>query len=284
LKVAIIGSTGQLGSDLKRVFNEEAQPLTHSDIEITDMESCKKLKQLNPDVIINCAAFHKVDACEDDPEKTFKVNSLGAKNIAKIASKIGALNIYISTDYVFDGHKKGYYTEEDIQNPINVYGISKFIGEIFTKNYSDKHYNLRVASLFGVKGASGKGGNFIETMINKANSGENVRVIDDMFRSPTYTLECSYKIRELINNDLPYGTYHLTNSGRCSWYEFTKTIFSLLNKEVNIEAIKTNDLNMKAARPLNSSLSNKKIKSFNIQFHDWKSALKKYLIEKGHVK
>ena len=246
MKIAVIGSTGQLGTDLVKVFGTDAKPLSHQDIEVTDADNCEVLSQMKPDVVINCAAFHKVDACEDFPKKTLSVNSLGARNVASVASKIGALNIYISTDYVFDGKKGTPYVETDTTNPLNVYGVSKVAAETFTRNISDEHYIIRVASLFGVAGASGKGGNFVETMIKKADSGEDIKVIDDMIMSPTYTLECAHKIKELIEQHAPFGTYHVTNDGYCSWYDFTKIIFEYLNRDIEVGAIKTNDLNLKA--------------------------------------
>ena len=158
MKVAIIGANGQLGSDLVKAFGEEAIPLTHKDLDVTDFESLKLLKELKPDVIINTAAYVRVDDAELYPERAFQVNAVGALNVARIANEINAINIYISTDYVFDGTKGKPYTEEDAPNPISVYGLSKYAGEIFTRNYSPKHYVIRVASLYGKAGASGKAG------------------------------------------------------------------------------------------------------------------------------
>jgi len=284
MKIAVIGAGGQLGSDLVKVFGTNTIPLIHQDIEVTDPISCEVLMRLKPDVVINCAAFHKVDACEDFPEKTFQVNSLGARNVASIASKIGALNIFISTDYVFDGMKGKPYIETDITNPINVYGVSKVAGETFTRNFSDKHYVVRTASLFGVTGSSGKGGNFVETMIKKADGDEEIKVIDDMVMSPTYTLDLAQKIKELIEHEAPHGIYHITNDGFCSWNKFAETIFELLDRNIKVGTIKTGDLNLKAPRPPNSSLSNDKLKSIDIKLDGWKEGLKKYLEEKGHLK
>ena len=170
MKVAVIGASGQLGSDLVKVF-EDVIPLTHKDIEVTDLSSCEILKELKPDVVINTAAYHKTDECEENPEKAFLVNSVGARNVALICKEIGAIDVFISTDYVFDGSKKEPYTEEDVPNPINVYGVSKYAGEILTRYICGKYYIIRVASLFGVAGARGKGGSFVETMIKKAKAG-----------------------------------------------------------------------------------------------------------------
>lgn len=284
MKAAIIGARGQLGSDLVKIFGKEAVPLTHEDIEVTSIESCKILKEIAPNVVINTAAFHKTDACEDFPEKTFSVNAVGAKNVAEVCREINAISIYISTDYVFDGNKNEAYVESDLPNPINVYGISKYAGEIFTKNYCEKHYIIRVASLFGVAGASGKGGNFIETMITKAKKGEAIKVVNDMIMSPTYTKDAAFAIKEIITKELPFGVYHVTNRGSCSWFEFAETIFEILKLDVDLKPIKTEELSLKAKRPKNSSLKSEKLEKFGIELRNWKEALIAYLLEKGHLK
>ncbi len=279
MKVAIIGASGQLGSDLVKVFGDfELYPLTHDDIEVSDRNSVEKsLKKIMPDVVINTAAFHKTDACEDMPEKAFLVNAIGAKNVAEVCKEIKAINIYISTDYVFDGNKDKPYVESDAPNPINAYGLSKYAGELFTKNYCDRYYIVRVASLFGVAGASGKGGNFVETMIKKAKNNEKIRVVDDIVMSPTYTKDAALAIKDLLNK--PFGIYHVTNSGYCSWFEFAKKIFEILSLEVDLKPIKSHELNMKAKRPKNSALKSEK----GIRLRSWEEALKDYLKEKGHL-
>jgi len=284
MKVVIIGARGQLGSDLTKVFGSDAIPLTHEDIEVTNLESCKNISKFDPDAIINTAAFHKTDDCELMPEKTFQVNAVGAKNIAEISEQIGAVDIFISTDYVFDGLKDGLYTEDDLPNPINTYGISKLAGEIFTRNYNKKHYVVRVASLFGVAGASGKGGNFIETMIRKAKEGADLKVVDDIMMTPTYTYDAAVAIKELLEKKAPYGTYHVVNTGATTWYKFAKEIFDVLNMNANLKPTTSSEYKTRAKRPKNSALSNEKLKALGIQMRTWQDALKAYLKEKGHLK
>jgi len=281
LKVAVIG-VGQLGSDLVKVF-DDVVPLTHKDIEVTDLPSCDILKKLKPDVIINTAAYHKTDECEDNPEKSFLVNSVGARNIAKIANEIDAINIFISTDYVFDGAKASPYAETDVPNPINAYGISKYAGELFTSYISNRYYIIRVSSLFGVAGASGKGGNFVETMISRAKSGNELNVVDDITMSPTYTRDASVAIKKIVERKLPYGVYHVANDGFCTWYEFAKAIFEITGIPAKLFPTTSDKYPTKARRPMNSSLSIEKIKSYGIVMRRWKEALKVYLAEKGHV-
>ncbi|MEM3641927.1 MAG: dTDP-4-dehydrorhamnose reductase, partial [Candidatus Bathyarchaeia archaeon] len=230
MKIVVIGSTGQLGTDLMKILKNEHETigLTHQDIEVTDYNSCQILKKYHPDVVINTAAFHKTDQCEEEPTKTFAVNAVGAKNIATISKEVDATTTFISTDYVFDGSKNEPYTEDDAPNPINTYGISKLAGELFTKQ-NPKHYIIRVASLFGVAGASGKGGNFIETMLTKAKKNESISVVDDMWMSPTYTEDAAAAIKKIIELQLPFGVYHATNQGYCTWFEFAQEIFKMAN-------------------------------------------------------
>ena len=265
------------------VFKDDAIPLTHKEIEITDIKSLELLKEKRPDTIINTAAFHRVDDAEDTPEKAYMINSIGQRNVAKVAVEIGAIPVYISTDYVFDGEKNGPYTEVDVPNPVNTYGLSKLNGEIYTKNLSKRYYIFRVASLFGVAGSSGKGGNFVETMIKKAKNNEKIRVVDDMIMSPTYTENAAKIMKEIITNELPYGIYHITNSGYCSWFEFTRQILEYTNLKVDIKPIKTVELKMKAKRPQFSALTSPRLEKYGLKMPNWRDALRDYLEKKGHL-
>jgi dTDP-4-dehydrorhamnose reductase len=284
MKIAIIGSTGQLGTDLVKILQNEHEVigLTHKDIEVSDYKSCLILKDYKPEVIINTAAFHKTDQCEEEPLKTFSVNTIGAKNVATISKEINAITVYISTDYVFDGSKTEPYTEEDTPNPINTYGISKLAGELYTKQ-NPKHYIIRVASLFGIAGASGKGGNFVETMIKKALNKEVINVVDDMWMSPTYTKDAALIIKKILEANIPYGIYHVTNKGYCTWFQFAQEIFKLTGLTPIIKPIKTDQLQMKAKRPRFSALESIKLPKYGIQTRRWEEALHEYLIEKGYL-
>lgn len=287
MKVAIIGANGQLGTDLVEVFGGdpsfEVVPLTHADLDVTIPDTLAILKELKPDVIINTAASHKVDGLEIYPGKAFQVNAVGALNVARVTEEIGAINVYISTDYVFDGTKGEPYTEEDVPNPINVYGVSKYAGEIFTMNYSRKHYIIRVASLYGKAGASGKGGNFVEFMVQKAKNGEEIRVVDDMFMSPTYTKDVARTLKKFLKLKPEFGVYHMVNEGFCSWYEFTEAIFEILGWDVEVKPIKSSELKRLAKRPLFSALQNKKLEEIGLRMRPWKEALEEYLREKMYL-
>jgi dTDP-4-dehydrorhamnose reductase len=285
VKIVIVGSTGQLGSDLMKILREDHEVigLTHQKIEVTDYNSSLSLKEYHPDIIINTAAFHRTDQCEEEPEKTFLVNAIGPRNIAKVSREIEATTIFISTDYVFDGTKNEPYTEEDVPNPINTYGISKLAGEFYTRQNS-KHYVVRVASLFGAAGASGKGGNFVETMITKAKKQEPISVVDDQWMSPTYTRDAAKAMKKAIESELPFGTYHTTNEGFCTWFQFTKQILSLLNLNPILTPIKTTQLQLRAQRPRFSALRSAKLPKYGIRTREWTEALSDYLVEKGHIK
>jgi dTDP-4-dehydrorhamnose reductase len=285
MKIIIIGSTGQLGQDLMKTMQKDHEVigLTHQNIEVTDYNSVQTLKEQKPNVIINTAAFHKTDQCEDEPLKTFSVNALGPKNVATVSKEINATTVFISTDYLFSGSKNQPYTEDDAPDPINTYGISKLAGELYTKQ-NPKHYIFRVASLFGTAGASGKGGNFIETMITKAKKDEPITVVDDMWMSPTYTKDAAETTKKILELQLPFGTYHLTNKGKCTWFQFAQEIFKLTNLTPNLKPIKTSQLQTKAKRPLFSALKSTKLPKYNLEMRSWKEALRSYLIEKGHIK
>ena len=287
MKVAIIGANGQLGSDLVKAFGAEAFPLTRRDLDVTDPESVKILNELKPEVVINTAAYVRVDDAEVEVEKAFHVNAIGALNIAKVCNEINAVNVYISTDYVFDGAKGEPYEEEDVPNPINVYGLSKYTGEVFTRNYSEKYYVIRVASLYGKAGARGKGGNFVDFMVQKAKKGAEIKVVDDVFMSPTYTKDVSRTLKRFLDLDLDleikpaFGVYHIVNEGYCNWYDFTKEIFNILSwdAQIQITPIKSSELKRLAKRPIFSVLRNKKLDDFGLGMRNWKEALRDYLME-----
>jgi len=284
MRIAVIGSTGQLGTDLIKALQNEHETIgfTHKDIEISDYNSCLKLKEQHPDVVINTAAFHKTDQCEDELVKTFSVNAIGARNVAMISKEIEATTVFISTDYVFDGNRKEPYTEEDAINPINSYGISKLAGELYTKQ-NPKHYIVRVASLFGTAGASGKGGNFVETMMTKAKNKETINVVNDMWMSPTYAKDAASMLKRIIEMKLPFGIYHMANHGYCTWFQFAQEIFKITGSNPILNPIETRQMQVKAPRPKFSALENMRLSRYGLRMKEWRTALSEYLVDKGHV-
>jgi len=282
VKIVIVGATGQLGTDLMKVLQpqHEVIGLAHQDIEVSDYKSCLILEKHNPAIIINTAAFHKTDQCEEEPLKTFSVNAVGARNIAMISKEMKVASVFISTDYVFDGFKREPYSENDAPNPINTYGISKLAGELYTKQ-NPKHYIIRLASLFGIAGASGKGGNFVEAMVTKAKRNEPITVVNDIWMSPTYARDAALTIKKIIELELPFGIYHATNQGYCTWFQFASEIFKAMGLTITLKPIKASQLQAKARRPEFSALKSIKLPKYGIKIREWKEALYDYLSEKG---
>ena len=284
-KIAIIGSTGQLGTDLSEALVKkntyELHLLDHTDIECTDRQSVDRaLLNIEPDIVINCAAFVRVDDCEDDPERAFGVNALGAGYVARACSEIDAVSLYLSTDYVFDGTKNTPYSENDPQNPLNVYGISKLAGERLVRNYCEKHFIVRSSGLYGLKGSAGKGGmgdNFVETMLRLREKGDPIRVVGDQVLAPTFTKDLARTLADLVDTG-EYGTYHVTNSGECSWYEFGKAVFEFSGLEPDYGSVSSREYGARAARPAYSVLDNSRINELGIPaLRGWRHALREYL-------
>ena len=279
MKAVLIGANGQLGTDINKTCPENVNlfPLTRKNIDITNKDLLYiTLKEIDPDIIINTAAFHKTDECEKKEELSFKVNTIAVKHLAEISDYLNAKLIHISTDYVFDGNKqkeKTPYVESDVPNPLNIYGLSKYAGEIAIKNYTSDYLIIRISSVFGKSGASGKGGNFVYTILKYAKENKPLKVIDDIFMSPTYTLDAAKNIWQLILEEKPSGIYHSANSGICSWYEFAKEILYLSGLKTKVEPVNHNFYPSIAKRPLWSPLASEK----GIILRHWKKALKHFL-------
>jgi dTDP-4-dehydrorhamnose reductase len=288
MKVLVTGANGQLGTDLcKYLQGFELIPLVHSDIEIADIYSVKEtVNKYKPDVLINTAAYVRVDDCEDDPDKAFHINALGARNVAVAAQELEAKLVHISTDYVFGGELEPSstpYTEFDTPIPPNLYGKSKLAGESLMQELCLRHFIVRTSGLFGVAGSSGKGGNFIETMLRLAKERDELRVVNDQVFSPTYTRDLAQKIAQLISTEY-YGTFHITNRGSCSWYEFTKEILRLAGLKTPVIPITSDQYLQKARRPSFSVLDNYHLRLLGLgEMRTWQEALTDYMREKGHI-
>ncbi len=288
MKILVTGAGGQLGTDLCEVLRDsDLIPLTHSDIEISNMDSVKQaFNKYKPDIIINTAADVRVDDCEDEKEKAFKVNSLGARNVAVAAQELGARLVHISSDYVFGGETEPRttpYTEFETPIPLSVYGKSKLAGENFVRHFCLRHFVVRASALFGVAGSSGKGGNFIETMLRLAGERDELKVVNDQVFSPTYTRDLAQKIAQLIETEY-YGIFHITNRGVCSWYEFTAEIIKLAGIKTLVVPITSDQYPQKARRPRYSVLDNYHLRLLGLDdMRPWQEALKDYLAARGHI-
>jgi len=286
MKIAIIGADGQLGSDLVKTLKEDRVfPLYYPDFDVTKPEKTEKdLSKLAPEIVINTAAYNKVDESEDNPHEAFLLNSIAVRDLASICRDMGFVLVHFSSDYVFDGRKGEPYVEEDGANPLSVYAVSKLSGEYFVTNIMKKYFLIRTCGLFGEAGCWGKGYNFVDVMVNLEKQGAPIRVINDQWVTPTSTAELAQKISELIRTK-HYGLFHLTNEGQCTWYEFASTIFSLTGKKPDISPVGSETYGAKARRPSYSVLENKRAKDIGLtEFSHWRDALKDYLIKKGYIK
>ncbi len=283
MKIALVGANGQLGMDLQAAFaGEECTGLTHSDIEIGDEESVNRvISTLKPDVVINTAAYHKVDDCEKFPDRAYRINSLGALNLAKICTANDATLVHISTDYVFDGEKRAPYVESDLPHPLNVYAVTKVAGEHFVRANAEKHFIVRSSGLYGHNPCRAKGGrNFIDTMLKIAKEKPEVRVVNDEVLTPTNTRALALQIYALVKTEA-YGLYHATNNESCSWYDFAKEIFRLAGLTVNLVPASAKDFPSPVKRPSYSVLDNQNLRLLGKDIMPvWRESLADYFATK----
>lgn len=282
MKIAVIGADGQLGSDLvKTLAKDEVRPLFFPGFDVTDPQKMRKIfEEIKPEAVINTAAFHRVDECEDQPEESFRVNALAVRDLAGLARELGFVLVHFSTDYVFDGRKGSPYTEEDPPNPLNVYAVSKLAGEFFVRSLLDRYFLIRTCGLFGEASSREKGYNFVDRMIALDREGKTLRVVDDQWVTPTATAELAERVGELIRSH-HYGLYHLTSEGECTWFRFAEEVFALLGRKARLEPVDSKTFGAKARRPLYSVLENKKAKEIGLKdFSPWNIALGTYLRRK----
>ena len=283
-RIAIIGSNGQLGSDLVEVFRNEPSfdvvPVTRAECDCTKPDQVDQiLQKYRPGTVINCAAYVRVDDCEDHPLEAFELNAIGALHIARACAEYDARFVYISTDYVFEGTKPTPYVEDDAASPINVYGASKLAGEQLIRQLGARWLIVRMASLFGKRGARGKGGNFVETVIAKAKASDPLKIVDDVCMSPTYTHDAAQGMLHLVKAEID-GVVHLTNEGACTWYEFAKQILSRAGINASIRPVSSEEYATRARRPRNSALQSNHAP---VKLRTWQEALTAYLTEKRHI-
>jgi dTDP-4-dehydrorhamnose reductase len=286
-KIVLIGADGQLGTDLHALLKpagEQLVPLYYPEFDLTRPEAVKKvLSELAPTIVINTAAYNRVDDCEDEPQAALDLNAIAVRDLAIICRDLECVLVHFSTDYVFDGKKTTPYIETDVAVPISVYAVSKLAGEFFVSSLWPRHILIRTCGLYGEAGCWGKGHNFVDTMVSLADSEKTLRIVADQCVTPTSTWELAQKVIELLGHH-EYGLYHLSNEGECTWFEFAREIFSLLGKGPDMIPVDSATYGAKAARPAYSVLENKRAKELGLSdFSPWKDALKDYLIRKGHI-
>lgn len=277
----ILGARGQLGQSLQHVLTAKNIPFTATDrdsLDISDRVACIKLfTALSPDVVVNCAAWTAVDLAEDNEAEAFRINCDSTRNIALASREVNAINVHISTDYVFSGVAGNPYEVDSPTAPVSIYGKSKLCGEVATaEEYPAKSYVIRTAWLY-----SPYGGNFVKTMIRRARNASAVRVVSDQLGQPTLATDLAKHIVDLVTQKAPFGIFHGTNSGAASWYELTCEIYSLLGVDTSlVSPVPTSEYPTKAVRPQFSVLSHAHTIDIGIEvMRDWKSALKESLPE-----
>jgi dTDP-4-dehydrorhamnose reductase len=275
-----------LGQELRQVYaDHDLIPLTHADLDVTDPKQFEAvLERYAPALILNTAAYHRVDECEDFPAKAYEVNALAVRHLAQWARAHEAVLVYFSTDYVFDGNLKRPYTEADPPRPLSAYGVSKLSGEYFIRAIHERHFVIRTCGLYGIAGSSGKGGNFIETMIRLAREGKEIKVVGDQVLTPTSAKELAAKVREVVNTDA-YGLYHITNNGACSWYEFAAAIFEMAGMHARLQETSSAAFGARATRPAYSVLDNANLRALGLDdLRHWRDALKEYLADRARIR
>lgn len=282
MKIAVIGANGQLGIDVCKEFydgNHEVIELNHDNFDITDFVTAEKILQdKKPDFVVNTAAMHHVESCEENPAQAFAVNGIGARTLAKLSNTLNFTLFHISTDYVFDGKKSTPYVESDYPIPLNVYGNTKLSGELFIRTIAEKYFILRVSGLYGHHLCRAKGGlNFVSLMLKLAKERDEIRVVDDEFVSPTFTVDVAKQINHLTNSK-QYGLYHATSQGSCSWYQFAAKIFELTGSEIKLTPAKPGEFPTKVPRPNYSVLENAALQEIKLDIiPHWENGLKRYL-------
>ena len=276
MRVLVTGAKGQLGRDLMNELERQGLEGIGVDVEemdITDPEKCRSvIGQARADAVIHCAAYTAVDAAEDQAELCRKINGEGTRNVAEACRDAGVKLMYISTDYVFDGEGTRPWEPDDERAPLNVYGQTKYEGELAIEELLDRYYIIRIAWVFG---AAGK--NFIKTMLRLGRERGAVSVVNDQVGSPTYTYDLARLLVDMVQTE-HYGRYHATNEGECSWYEFACEIFRQAGLEVQVTPVSSEAFAAKAKRPANSRMSKEKLteKGF-VRLPDWQDALKRFL-------
>jgi dTDP-4-dehydrorhamnose reductase len=279
MRIVITGANGQLGKDLVRVLkeNHEVYGFGRDRLDICNSEECLRVVQeIRPDVVIHSAAYTAVDQAESEVDKAYAINAFGTRNIAVAAEEVGAKLCYISTDYVFDGSGSTPYKEFDTTNPIGVYGKSKRAGEVLVETLSSQYFIVRTSWVYGIHGQ-----NFVKTMLKLVKERDQLKVVNDQIGSPTYTVDLSRFVEHLIGTKL-YGTYHASNTGICSWYDFAKAIFEESNNKVMLSPCTTDEFPRPAPRPKFSVMDHMaiRINGFTDLRH-WREALKDFLTEYG---
>jgi len=279
MKIAVLGSRGKLGGAVVSEFrsHHDVTPFDRASLDITNPSAvAAALSRVRPDLIINCAGYNAVDAAEDHPVDALRVNAFAVRTLAREATKLGAMLVQYSSDFVFDGSSTEPYTEEQRPNPQSVYAISKMLGDWFASD-APRGYVLRVESLFGRHEDGSALPGSVATILEALRTGTATRVFEDRTVSPTHVSDAVRATRELVERGASPGTYHCVNSGRCTWPEFAREAARLMGVQPQLECVTLADVKLKAPRPRYCALSNGKLMALGIAMPTWQQALAAYL-------
>ena len=296
-RLLILGATGQLGTDLVHAAaaaGVDHVGAAHEDIDVTRADSVAAgITRYRPTIVINTAALHRVDACENDPHQAYLVNTVGALLVARAAAQAGARSVYISTDYVFSGDKPPAedgrltpdtaWVEDDPARPVNVYGASKAAGEEAVRLADPRHLIARLSSLFGAAGPRNKSSNFVEAILKKAGEGGPVRVVSDQWITPTYTVDAARAIVRLALSEAT-GVTHVTSADGCTWHALATEAVGLTGLRAAVEPVPASTYYSQIRRPRNSALHTGRLTSLlGAPPPSWRDALRMYLQQTGHL-
>ena len=291
LKALLLGSEGQLGHDVRRAHAQSRKavnliPLARATLDLTAPGSVERvLGDLDFDILVNCAAFTGVDEAESNPTLAFAINAHAVQAMARVCAAKRARFLHVSTDYVFGAHdeRQRPFREHDPTAPVNVYGASKAMGETLARLESDHVVILRVASLFGVAGAGGRGDNFVETIIRAGSERGVLRVVDDQTMSPTAADDVARVVVRMLAHDCEPGLYHVVNTGSATWFDFAREIVRRAQVKATVTSCTTGEHPVRAARPRYSVLDNARASAAFGAMPAWQVALERYLRAKGHA-
>ena len=289
MKALLLGPNGQLGTDIRSANDRRGEPIQiqsvgRAQIDLSNVDAAvSALRDLKFDILINCSSYHKTDEVEANAQQAFTINAHLVRRLSELAADKHARFFHVSTDYVFGGQQHRLPLSEDAPKaPVNIYGASKAMGEDLALLNGGDTVVVRVASLFGVAGASGKGGNFVETMLRLAKEKGELRVVADQTMSPTSTADVADAMIDLVLAKAQSGIWHIVNSGTATWFEFAERIISDANVKARMIPLKTEQFPTPAARPRYSALDNAKFSKAIHALRPWQDALKDYLLAKGH--
>ncbi len=275
MRILVAGARGMLGTDLVCVLEEKGHEVFATDVEELDITQpdflARMIGDICPDVVVNCAAYTNVDRAEEEPERAFRINGLGAKNLSLVCEDHDIELCHISTDYVFDGTKEGPYLPDDPPNPINAYGRSKLAGEESIREIMNKYYIIRTSWLYGRYGK-----NFVYTILDLAKKQRELRIVSDQIGSPTWTGTLARVISVVIGTK-KYGLYHVTDrtDGGVSWFEFAREIVRIFGIKADVVPVRSGDCSLLAKRPQNSVLDLISTEStLKVEMPSWKESLK----------